>query len=243
VEKYRKHRFSDGSVLVVPRDVEVNESMRHLAAAVAGAASESTPLLHKSGSRGQGLSGVSIPHPVEHVTVPHHHHTEEASLTAGGAAGAEGGEELEVGLQMQSMMRPTVGQMRGGTGVLLESHTAHHDHGHSHSGSSSGHLHSDGEAASASASRAADVESDGHGATAAAEAEEEEEDESDAALLKNVKKQLGDIWETVQLKSVWKPMAFVYVFNVLQTPNVAWQSFLQLSLHFEPYILVRNHMT
>jgi hypothetical protein len=32
--------------------------------------------------------------------------------------------------------------------------------------------------------------------------------------------------------------AFVYIFNLLQTPNVAWQSFLQLTLHFEPYILV-----
>jgi hypothetical protein len=226
--------------LVVPRDVEVNESMRHLAAAVA---SEDTPLLHKSGSRGHGLSGVTIPHPTEHITVSHHHtdsssaHATYAAVAADGGGGgdAEGSEEeLEVGLQMQSMMRPTVagaGQMRGGTGVLLESHTSHHDHGHGHSGSS-GNLHMDGERARG----AADVESDRHGA--AAVQEEEEEDDSDDALMRNVKKQLNDIWETVQLKSVWRPMAFVYIFNVLQTPNVAWQSFLQLSLHFEPYILV-----
>lgn len=31
--------------------------------------------------------------------------------------------------------------------------------------------------------------------------------------------------------------AFVYVFNLLQVPNVAWQSYLQLSLHFPSWIL------
>jgi hypothetical protein len=54
----------------------------------------------------------------------------------------------------------------------------------------------------------------------------------------SVVEQLNDIWETVQLRAVWRPMAFVYVFNILQIPNVAWQSFLQLTLHFEPWILV-----
>jgi hypothetical protein len=29
----------------------------------------------------------------------------------------------------------------------------------------------------------------------------------------------------------------VYVFNLLQVPNVAWQSYLQLSLHFPSWIL------
>lgn len=52
--------------------------------------------------------------------------------------------------------------------------------------------------------------------------------------------QLEQIWETVQLQAVWKPMAFVYIYNIMQIPNVAWQSFLQLSLDFEPWILVRN---
>ena len=49
--------------------------------------------------------------------------------------------------------------------------------------------------------------------------------------------QLNDIWETVQLKSVWRPMLFVYTYNLLQIPNVAWQSYLQLTLHFPPWIL------
>ena len=34
--------------------------------------------------------------------------------------------------------------------------------------------------------------------------------------------------------------AFVYMFNIFQIPNVAWQSYLQLSLNFAPWILVRT---
>jgi hypothetical protein len=49
--------------------------------------------------------------------------------------------------------------------------------------------------------------------------------------------QLNDIWETVQLKSVWRPMLFVYTYNLMQVPNVAWQSYLQLTLKFPPYVL------
>lgn len=49
--------------------------------------------------------------------------------------------------------------------------------------------------------------------------------------------QMNDIWETVQLKAVWRPMLFVYTYNLLQVPNVAWQSYLQLTLKFPPYIL------
>jgi len=49
--------------------------------------------------------------------------------------------------------------------------------------------------------------------------------------------QFHEIWQTVQLKAVWRPMAFVYCYNFLQVPNVAWQSYLQLCLHFEPWVL------
>jgi hypothetical protein len=49
--------------------------------------------------------------------------------------------------------------------------------------------------------------------------------------------QLQEIWETVQLKSVWRPMLFVYTYNLCQVPNVAWQSYLQLTLQFPPWIL------
>ena len=74
----------------------------------------------------------------------------------------------------------------------------------------------------------------------------------------SIGRQLREIWGTVQLRAVWRPMAFVYIFNLFQVlpqptrwkaaisnatalysqvPNVAWQSFLQLSLHFQPWIL------
>ena len=38
-------------------------------------------------------------------------------------------------------------------------------------------------------------------------------------------------------QAVWKPMAFVYLYNLLQVPNVAWQSYLQLTLEFPAWIL------
>lgn len=54
----------------------------------------------------------------------------------------------------------------------------------------------------------------------------------------SVSTQIQEIWETVQLQAVWRPMAFVYLYNMFQVPNVAWQSFLQLSLNFAPWVLV-----
>ena len=41
----------------------------------------------------------------------------------------------------------------------------------------------------------------------------------------------------VQLKAVWKPMTFIYVYNLLQTPNVAWNSYLQLTLEFPAWFI------
>jgi hypothetical protein len=40
---------------------------------------------------------------------------------------------------------------------------------------------------------------------------------------KSVQQQCIDIWDTVCLKAVWKPMAFVYLFNLLQ---VSYDSFV-----------------
>lgn len=56
-------------------------------------------------------------------------------------------------------------------------------------------------------------------------------------IPKTIAEQLDEIWQTVQLQSVWRPMAFVYTFNLFQVPNVAWQSFLQLNLEFPAWIL------
>jgi len=54
---------------------------------------------------------------------------------------------------------------------------------------------------------------------------------------KSVRAQCNDIWMMVQLKSVWKPMSFIYVYNMFQTPNTAWNSYLQLTLHFPAWFL------
>jgi hypothetical protein len=43
------------------------------------------------------------------------------------------------------------------------------------------------------------------------------------------------LFSTALLSSL---QAFVYLFNVFQIPNVAWQSYLQLSLDFKPWMLV-----
>eukprot|EP00612_Vaucheria_litorea_P002909 CAMPEP_0171461766 /NCGR_PEP_ID=MMETSP0945-20130129/6080_1 /TAXON_ID=109269 /ORGANISM="Vaucheria litorea, Strain CCMP2940" /LENGTH=487 /DNA_ID=CAMNT_0011988173 /DNA_START=115 /DNA_END=1575 /DNA_ORIENTATION=+ len=57
------------------------------------------------------------------------------------------------------------------------------------------------------------------------------------ARPKSIKEQFSDIWETACLKAVWKPMTFIFFFNCLQVPNIAWSSYLQLSLGFEAYML------
>jgi len=51
--------------------------------------------------------------------------------------------------------------------------------------------------------------------------------------LKPMTQQIADIWDLCQQKAVWKPMAFIYVFNLFQVPCVAWSSFLLLGLKFQ----------
>jgi hypothetical protein len=75
------------------------------------------------------------------------------------------------------------------------------------------------------------------GSTAESEQPTEPEEDTGPSNTHPVLIQLNDIWETVQLKSVWRPMLFVYTYNLLQVPNVAWQSYLQLTLKFPPWIL------
>lgn len=66
-------------------------------------------------------------------------------------------------------------------------------------------------------------------------AETDSEDEEEKT--QSIRDQIQEIWETVQLQAVWRPMCFVYIFNMFQVPNVAWQSYLQLCLEFPPWIL------
>ena len=127
-----------------------------------------------------------------------------------------------------------LGQVKGPglSGMALESHVAKHPHHHGQKG----------------ILKPSNPTDQSYGATAVSETttaepvplavDDDDDDENDGSLFKNVLNQLDDIWNTVQLKAVWRPMAFVYVFNIMQVPNVAWQSYLQLTLHFEPYILV-----
>jgi MFS family permease len=43
---------------------------------------------------------------------------------------------------------------------------------------------------------------------------------------------LGDIWQVLQLRAVWRPMAFLFVYNVMQVPNPAWSNFIVVGLGF-----------
>lgn len=55
--------------------------------------------------------------------------------------------------------------------------------------------------------------------------------------VRPVPDQVRDIWDMCQQKAVWKPMAFVYLYNIFQVPCAAWQSFLQLGLGFPAWRL------
>lgn len=50
--------------------------------------------------------------------------------------------------------------------------------------------------------------------------------------VKSTKDQCGEIWNTVCSRAVWQPMAFVYIYNVLQVGNAAWKEFLRSVLLF-----------
>ena len=52
-----------------------------------------------------------------------------------------------------------------------------------------------------------------------------------AAVLP-VREQLHSIWRTISSRSVFQPMAFVYLFNAVQFGNAAWNQFLYTVLEF-----------
>lgn len=49
--------------------------------------------------------------------------------------------------------------------------------------------------------------------------------------------QVKNVWKTLQLRAVWKPMAFIYTYNVFQVPNSAWSNFLINGLDFSDFDL------
>ena len=46
--------------------------------------------------------------------------------------------------------------------------------------------------------------------------------------------QMLSIWQIVQMRSLWEPMSFVFLYNILQIPNAAFGNFLLLGLEFSP---------
>jgi hypothetical protein len=54
---------------------------------------------------------------------------------------------------------------------------------------------------------------------------------------KNFFHQCRELFQVVQLRSVWQPMAFVYVYNALQLTNAAWMNFLVEGLDFTAWMI------
>jgi BT1 family len=52
------------------------------------------------------------------------------------------------------------------------------------------------------------------------------------ASVPTPREQCGEIWNTVQSRAVWQPMAFVYLFNVMQVGNAAWKEYLSTVQRF-----------
>jgi hypothetical protein len=52
------------------------------------------------------------------------------------------------------------------------------------------------------------------------------------AEVASTRDQCNEIWNTVCSRSVWQPLAFVYIYNVLQVGNSAWREFLKTTLEF-----------
>lgn len=209
VEKYKHVPVGDELVIVSSDGLATKRKNRSFDQSLEalGVTGENTPLLQAA----RGNETLHLSHPTTgHITVPHHSSssTSASAVASSGGTGKDGDEDFEVGLQLQPMMRPSVAGPGQMHGATGALLESHAEVHHAHTGEA-----------------------------AAAGSGEDVCDESDESLYKHVMLQLDDIWNTVQLKSVWRPMAFVYVFNLLQTPNVAWQSYLQLTLHFEPYIL------
>ncbi len=46
------------------------------------------------------------------------------------------------------------------------------------------------------------------------------------AIILSTRQQCLEIWNTVCSRAVWQPMAFVYIYNVMQVGNAAWREYL-----------------
>ena len=50
--------------------------------------------------------------------------------------------------------------------------------------------------------------------------------------IPSTRHQCDEIWKTVCSRSVWQPIGFVYLYNILQIPNAAWRQYLKSVLFF-----------
>jgi len=53
----------------------------------------------------------------------------------------------------------------------------------------------------------------------------------------SIRGQLKSLWKLLKLKAVWRPMIFIYIYNVMQIPNPSWYNFLVEGLHFTNFQL------
>lgn len=48
---------------------------------------------------------------------------------------------------------------------------------------------------------------------------------------------IKQVWATMQMKAVWRPISFIYIYNVFQVSNGAWTNYLVESLDFSDFEL------
>jgi BT1 family len=52
-------------------------------------------------------------------------------------------------------------------------------------------------------------------------------------VIQPTREQLREIWNTVSSRCVWQPMAFIYLYKILQVQNLAWRQYLKTVLDFD----------
>jgi hypothetical protein len=55
--------------------------------------------------------------------------------------------------------------------------------------------------------------------------------------IKTLSEHACKIWETFQLRAVWKPFVFIFIFSAMQIPNSTWTNFLVIGLNFSTFEL------
>mmetsp|Transcript_535 Transcript_535/g.1833 ORF Transcript_535/g.1833 Transcript_535/m.1833 type:complete len:521 (-) Transcript_535:139-1701(-) len=61
--------------------------------------------------------------------------------------------------------------------------------------------------------------------------------EEQYGAVPSVRQQCQEIWSSVCSRAVWQPMAFIYIYNMMQIGNAAWTQFLYTVLKFTPAMI------